>query len=252
MPERQNWLERIAEVKATNHIPVIAEIKPSSPGAGELLGQRSIPDIVKDYVNGGAACISVVTGRWFGGNLDLLALVAQQTSLPLLRKDLIVNLDQIKKSIDYGANAVLLTKKVLQKSHLEKMIDLCISLNVTSFIEVASAEEIDSLPINPGVIIGIANRDIAQKEMDVDSGLQSVALINSAKHKAGAIISASGIRNQHEANMLFDAGFDGLLVGTSLLQAQDTSLALQRLSTRTTSTIHSTISETDKTEAAIA
>lgn len=232
MSQRQAWLERIANVKATKRIPIIAEIKPSSPSAGQLLKERSIEDIVDAYVTGGAACISVVTGRWFGGELDMLARVAKLTSLPLLRKDLIVNLDQIKKSIDYGANAVLLTKKVLQPSHLEKMIDLCLSLQVTPFIEVATEEEIASLPSHQQTIIGIANRDIARKEMDLDSGLKSFSLIAGAKGKAGALISASGISTSLEANVLYAAGFDGLLVGTSLLQAQDPLIALQKLTTK--------------------
>lgn len=232
MSTRQAWLERIADVKAAQRIPIIAEIKPSSPSAGQLLRERNIADIVQAYIVGGAACISVVTGRWFGGELSMLAQVAQLTSLPLLRKDLIVNLDQIKVSIDHGANAVLLTKKVLQPSHLEKMIDLCISLKVTPFIEVASQDEIDSLPTNQATIIGIANRDIARKEMDTGSGLQSIDLIGKAKGKAGAIVSASGINTALEANALYTAGFDGLLVGTSLLQADNPAIALQQLTTK--------------------
>lgn len=229
---RQNWFNRIAQVKANNHIPIIAEIKPSSPAAGQLLCERTLEDIVYAYTAGGAACISVVTGRWFGGELAMLSQIAQLTDLPLLRKDLIVNADQIKKSIDHGANAVLLTKKILQPSHLLKLLDLCLSLNVTPFVEVSTKAEVDELPINGQMIIGIANRDIAQKEMDIDSGLNSLSLIVHARSKAGVIISASGIQTPEEANALYNAGFDGLLVGTSLLQADNPQLAVNTLSTR--------------------
>jgi len=232
MLARQNWFKRIAQVKANNRIPIIAEIKPSSPAAGQLLCDRTLADIVNAYTTGGAACISVVTGRWFGGNLAMLAQIAQLTDLPLLRKDLIVNADQIKKSIDHGANAVLLTKKILQTSHLVKLLDLCLSLDVTPFVEVSTKAEIDELPVNRQMIIGIANRDIAQKEMDIDSGLNSLSLIAHALPKAGAIMSASGIHTPEEANALYDAGFDGLLVGTSLLQANNPQQAVTRLSTK--------------------
>lgn len=230
MSSRQAWLPRLAQVQAEGRIPIITEIKPSSPAAGQLLGTRSINELVEAYIAGGAACISVVTGRWFGGELALLAQVAQLTALPLLRKDLIVNLDQIKLSIDQGANAVLLTKKILQTSHLEKMIELCVSQQVTPFVEVATRAEIAELPTNPAMIVGIANRDITRKEMDVDSGLQSLELITTAQPKAGAIISASGIKTAAEAQQLYCAGFDGLLVGTSLLQAEDPEAALRELS----------------------
>jgi indole-3-glycerol phosphate synthase len=230
MNNREAWLTRIAHVKAEGRIPIIAELKPSSPAAGELLCARTLTDITKAYVAGGAACISVVTGRWFGGNLAMLAEVAKATSLPLLRKDLIVNADQIIQSRDYGANAVLLTKKILQNSHLIKMIDLCISLNITPFIEVSSQAEIQALPESAHAIIGITNRDIAQKELDVDSGLNSLNLLHGLSRNFGAVISASGIDTPADATRLFQAGFDGLLMGTALLKAPDPKEAVKAFS----------------------
>ena len=232
MQNNSIWISRIAEVKAAGHIPVIAEIKPSSPTEGNLLGDRDPGSLVKAYAKGGAACISVVTGRWFGGNIHLLESVAQHTSLPILRKDLIVNQEQIRQSKDRGATAVLLTRKILQPSHLLKMIETCISLDVTPFIEVATQAELDTLPSDERIIVGIANRDIAQKEMDIDSGLQSLSLISKLSAKAGAVISASGISNPAEANRLIQAGFDGLLIGTVLLQAENPEATLRALTHR--------------------
>lgn len=231
MTTRDRWLTRIANVKESGNIPIIAEIKASSPSAGQLLGNRSLNDIVHAYEAGGAACISVVTGRWFGGNLAMLNEVAKLTSLPLLRKDMIVNLDQIKMSVDHGANAILLTKQILQPSHLAKMIDLCITEGATPFVEVATREEIADLPVDDRIIVGIANRDISRKETDIESGLKSISLIGARSPHAGAVISASGISTPAEAFQLYCAGFDGLLVGTSLLQASDPIVALQDLTT---------------------
>jgi indole-3-glycerol phosphate synthase len=232
MTKRKNWLDRIASVKAKNYIPVIAEIKSSSPSAGDLIGDRNITDITSAYVAGGAACISVVTGSWFGGNLSMLSQVAQATSLPLLRKDLIINLDQIRESQDYGANAVLLTKKILRESHLVKMINLCHTLNMTPFVEVSNLAEINEVITNEETIIGITNRDIALKETDIDSGLKSLELINRFKQKPAAIISASGINSAVEANILYQAGFDGLLIGTTLLKSKNPEYSVRKFSTR--------------------
>ncbi|HSX86234.1 MAG TPA: indole-3-glycerol-phosphate synthase [Cellvibrio sp.] len=232
MQSNSIWISRIAEVKAAGHIPVIAEIKPSSPAEGNLLGNRDPGSLVKAYAKGGAACISVVTGRWFGGDIHLLENVAQHTSLPILRKDLIVNQEQIRQSKDFGATAVLLTRKILQPSHLLKMIEACISLDITPFIEVATQAELDTLPSDERIIVGIANRDIALKEMDIDSGLQSLSLINKLSAKAGAVISASGISSPAEANRLIQAGFDGLLIGTVLLQADNPEATLRELTRR--------------------
>lgn len=220
MSTKNNWLERIATVKATGRIPIIAEIKSSSPSAGELLGKRNIADVVAAYETGGAACISVVTGRWFGGTLEMLSQAAQATSLPLLRKDLIVNKDQIRQSKDCGASAVLLTKNILRTSHLLKMIDFCHSLDITPFVEVSSIEEINEFSPDSRTILGITNRDITRKEMDTDSGLNSLNLIATVTQQAGAVISASGINNSKDAQRLFQSGFDGLLVGTAFLKTE--------------------------------
>lgn len=232
MLSKSMWISRIAEVKAAGHIPVIAEIKPSSPAEGNLLGDRDPDVLAKAYAKGGAACISVVTGRWFGGNIHLLENIARHTSLPILRKDLIVNQEQIRQSKDLGATAVLLTRKILQPSHLSKMIEACISLDITPFIEVATQAELDTLPSDNRIIVGIANRDIAQKEMDIDSGLQSLSLINKLSARVGAVISASGISSPGEANQLFQAGFDGLLIGTALLLAENPEATLRGLTHR--------------------
>ncbi len=230
MTPRENWLTRIAQVDREDRIPIIAEIKPSSPAAGDLLKERSITEIASAYAAGGAACLSIVTGRWFGGDISMLSEVAKATSLPLLRKDLIVNLDQIKQSQDHGATAVLLTKKLLRKRHLEKMIDLCISLDITPFVEVSSPNELDEVSANSHTIIAITNRDIEQKELDTDSGLKSLEIINNLSKKTGAMISASGISTPVEANRLHQAGFDGLLIGTALLKADNPEDALRLLS----------------------
>ncbi len=226
---REKWIDRLQQVRQAGRIPIIAEIKSYSPSAGDLLGERSVENIVAAYVAGGAACLSVITGRWFGGDLKMLSRVADSSTLPVLRKDLIVNRDSIRESVYYGANAVLLTKKILKASHLEKMIDLCIALNVTPFVEVTSLDEISQIAPSPETIIAITNRDIAIKEQDTDSGLKSLDLIKEVDRNSGPLISASGIETNHEANKLFRAGFDGLLVGTSLLRAEDPAVAVASL-----------------------
>lgn len=225
-----NMLKRILEVKAQGVIPVLAEIKPSSPNKGDLLGNRTPAEIAQAYIDGGAACLSVVTGRWFGGNINMLKEVAEISQLPVLRKDLIVNTEQVKESKAHGASAVLLTTKILQPQHLEKLVHACVKMDMTPFIEVATLDEIEQLPSHDSIVLGITNRDISKKETDTDSGLKGMSLIESAVGKAGAIISASGISTNAEANLLMRVGFDGLLVGTSLLESDNSAQAVRDLS----------------------
>ncbi|BFM17477.1 indole-3-glycerol phosphate synthase TrpC [Maricurvus nonylphenolicus] len=229
MTDRRAWLPQIAAAKQQGYIPVIAEIKASSPAEGDLIGNRSIADIVAAYEAGGAACISVVTGQWFGGHIDMLSETAATTSLPVLRKDLIVNLDQIKQSQDYGANAVLLTRKILRPSHLAKMIELCLNLGITPFIEVASQDEMADITSDNRIIVAIANRDIGRKELDINSGYKSLNLIDHLHANVGARISASGISSAEDASKLIQAGFDGLLIGTSILKAANPAQAVREI-----------------------
>lgn len=227
MSQREPWLPRLMAVKAQGRIPIIAEIKPSSPTAGDLLRGRRVESIAEAYIDGGAACLSVVTGRWFGGDVSLLNRVAKVCELPLLRKDLIVNKDQIRQSRDHGANAVLLTRKILPISHLLKLMDQCFSLDMTPFVEISELDAFNEMPACGEAIIAITNRDIARKETDVQSGLKSLNFTGALQHSpAGALISASGIHTPDEARMLYGAGFDGLLIGTALLKAPNLKDAL--------------------------
>jgi indole-3-glycerol phosphate synthase len=221
------WVSRLEAVKAKGRIPIIAEIKPASPADGDLLKGRRVETITRAYIEGGAACLSVVTGRWFGGDISLLSRVARLSRLPLLRKDLIVNKKQIRQSRDCGANAVLLTGSILSTSHLMKLMDHCLSLGMTPFIEVSDEAALNQVKACCESVIAITNRDISRKETDTDSGLKSMDLAGALKHvSAGAIISASGIHTIEEAQKLFGAGFDGLLIGTALLKAPDPKAAL--------------------------
>lgn len=231
MTQRESWLTRITEVKEEGRIPIIAEIKPSTPTAGDLLRGRCAEEIAEAYIAGGAACISVVTGSWFGGDISLLAEVARLTSLPLLRKDLIISKGQIIQTREYGANAVLLTRKLLDATTLKKMIDLCMSFEITPFVEISNIEELSGFQPCNQCIIGISNRDIIQKETDIQSGLKSINMITAAQAlSAGALISASGISSPDQANFLYRAGFDGLLIGTELLKASNPRKALIKMS----------------------
>src|SRR2546430_8470131 len=96
-------------------MPIVAEIKPSTPEHGDLLRGRRIEDIVAAYEAAGAACISVVTGRWFGGSSHLLEQVAAATKLPILQKDFLVTAAAMARSAAMGASAGPLTSPLLSR-----------------------------------------------------------------------------------------------------------------------------------------
>ena len=222
MDSKHHFMSRLLGCRAAGAIPVIAEIKASTPSHGDLLRHRHVEDIAQQYESASMACISVVTGKWFGGSTELLARVASVTSLPVLHKDFIVSRSGIERSKELGAGAVLLTKKLVDVDTLKKLTDYALSLEMTPFIEVSSACEMQGLRITHEAILAVCNRNISVKETDDGDISTSLSLLEAARATgAGAVVSASAITNPDEAKQLITAGFDGLLIGTAFLRTPD-------------------------------
>ena len=124
------------------HLPVIMEVKRQDGNGVALMGDRTIPEIVAEYVAAGAPCISVVTGRWFGGDDEMLREAAGLTDLPLLQKDFLTREAQIAAAKELGASAVLLTAQLLPKSALPKLIEITLGHGLTPFVEVIDENEV--------------------------------------------------------------------------------------------------------------
>jgi indole-3-glycerol phosphate synthase len=203
-----------------SHLPIIMEVKRSDGEGAELMGKRTIADIVTQYVAAGAPCISVVTGRWFGGNDAMLEEVAGLTDLPLLKKDFITREKQIVAAKEMGASAVLLTAKILPAKTFQHLIELTLHHGLTPFVEVVDQDELESV-IHPGdCVIAVNNKDINTREREPGDIDTSRSLLE-ATIQAGTPcpVSASAILDPRIAAELIDAGFKGLLIGTGLLRA---------------------------------
>lgn len=222
MDNNHQFINHLLECQSAGTMPVIAEIKAQTPSSGDLLRGRSIEEIALQYEHVGATCISVVTGRWFGGTTAYLTRAVKVSSLPILRKDFIVSRSEIKRSKQLGAAAVLLTKQLINKDQLEALSNYALSIGLTPFIEVGSAKEILDLKVDSKAILAICNRDISVKETDDGNITTSLSLLGAARTcGAGAVVSASAISTAEEAKQLIDAGFDGLLIGSAFLQSHD-------------------------------
>ncbi|HEY2699870.1 MAG TPA: indole-3-glycerol-phosphate synthase [Pseudonocardiaceae bacterium] len=217
-------MTRFVETVLAADIPVIAEIKPKSGAGDDLLGGRDPIEIVRGYVDAGAHCLSVVTGKWFNGKLDLLRKVVSTTGLPVLQKDFITRESQVNTAAEIGAGAVLLTAGLITAASLRKLTELALSLGLTPFVEVTTEAEIESVPHAPECVIAVNNKDIAEKEsLDADLG-RSIRLLPAVLATGAACpVSASGIETPTQAADMLDAGYSGLLVGTTLLRAENPS-----------------------------
>lgn len=204
--------------------PLIMEIKKNDAAGTDLLKGRSVPEVVESYHRAGAPCLSVVTGRWFGGDEELLRQVRRLTDLPLLQKDFITRRDQLVKARDLGVAAVLLTAQLLPVKGLNSLAGQALELGLVPFIEVVTEEEIAGIECPGEAVLAVNNKDIKKQEQGAADLGRSKQLARAVK-AAGTpcAVSASGVHSPEAALGLLDAGFQALLVGTAVLGQQDLS-----------------------------
>lgn len=203
--------------------PVIAEIKRTDPAGRDLTAGRAPVEIAADYARRGARCLSVVTGRWFGGTTALLADVAQQApGLPILRKDFITTERALAESRALGASAVLLTARLLPGARLARMVEAAHAAGLAPFIEIAAEADLAQVPADMPGILAVNNSDIATREVEGEGAARSLRLLRAcAALRPAALVSASRIADADDAAALIAAGFDALLIGTALMRDPD-------------------------------
>jgi len=201
-------------------VPIIMEVKRSDGEGAELIGDRTIAQIVKQYLSAGAPCLSVVTGRWFGGADAMLEEVAGLTDVPLLKKDFITREKQIVAARELGASAVLLTAKILPSRTFQHLIELALEHGLTPFVEVVDDGELASVIHPEECVIAVNNKDINTREREPGDIDTSRAMLEATIQTGTPCpVSASAILDPRIAAELIDAGFRGLLIGTGLLRA---------------------------------
>ncbi|WP_265445355.1 hypothetical protein [Flexivirga meconopsidis] len=215
-------MSRFVDALQDGERPLIAEVKRSKPDGSPLVGRRSVGDVVDTYHRIGPGCISVVTGSWFGGDDELLSTTRALTELPILRKDFVTRRDQVTRSRDLGADAVLLTAGLLPPSGLNALVMQCVDLGLAPFVEVTSAAEVVSLDDPGSCVVAVNNRDIRVRETDGEGPERSMRLADAVFAARPAIaVSASGIVSVQAAEALLRRGYEALLVGSALLTSAD-------------------------------
>ncbi|HTU86070.1 MAG TPA: hypothetical protein VMF57_10880 [Solirubrobacteraceae bacterium] len=202
-------------------VPIIMEVKRSDGEGAELIGERTIAEIVAQYLAAGAPCLSVVTGKWFGGTDSMLEEVAGLTDRPLLKKDFITREKQIVAAKEMGASAVLLTAKILPAKTFQHLIELALEHELTPFVEIVDRTELDSVIHPEECIVAVNNKDINTREREPGDIDTSRSLLEATIQTGTPCpVSASAILDPLIAAELIDAGFKGLLIGTGLLRAE--------------------------------
>ena len=216
---------------SSSGITVITEIKKASPSKGVIAEDFNPVSQLESYVDGGAGAVSVLTDRtFFQGGLEILHDLRDRTSLPLLRKDFLIDPLQIDQSFFFGADAVLLIAAILDDSTLEIMLRRCRSLGLEALVEVHNESELERILKQNVSIIGINNRDLRDFTVDLSTSEKLLSMLDrSGLRSSYKVVAESGIASREDVLRLEEAGLDGILVGESLMRSPSPAQAIEQL-----------------------
>lgn len=205
---------------------LIAEIKKASPSKGIIRDDFDPALLAKAYENGGASCLSVLTDEpYFQGHDTFLHQAKAACTLPVLRKDFMVDEYQIYESRALGADCILLIMAALTDSQARTFYDIAKTLGMDALIEVHDAQELErAASLNPAMI-GVNSRNLKTLEVDTQTAFDLLPRIPNSSLK----VAESGIANHDALNALHSAGYGAFLVGESLMRQADVTLATQAL-----------------------
>ncbi len=196
---------------------IIAEFKRKSPSKG-IINDKCIPDkIAKGYAMAGASAISVLTDhKYFGGSLDDLLQVREVVSIPIMRKDFIIDAYQIHEAKAHGADIILLIAAVLTKEKIQKLVTATHDLGMEVLLEIHHEEEIEKY-VDGIKNVGINNRNLKTFEVDFDHAAKLCRCLPTKVNK----IAESGIRSSEDVFYLREKGFCGFLIGETFMKEKD-------------------------------
>jgi indole-3-glycerol phosphate synthase len=213
-------------LKNDEGITCIAEIKKASPSKGIITKDFVPTKIAREYKEGGAQAISVLTDeKFFHGKPEYIAAAKSASFLPILRKDFIIDEYQIYEARTIGADAILLIVSALTNDQLRSFITTADDLSLSVLVECHSKEEIERALDAGARIIGINNRDLQTFSVNVDLSL----MLKNFIPNSCTTVSESGIKNYNTVQRLAQAGFDAVLVGEQLMAQSDRRKALYEL-----------------------
>lgn len=197
---------------------VIAEVKRRSPSAGPIAPSLDPAVVAAQYEEGGAAAISVLTEpSFFGGSDQDLQAARQATTIPVLRKDFILDPAQVWESRTMGADAVLLIVAILDDKTLVRCIEAADEVGLAALVEVHRQGEASRAMAAGAHIVGVNNRDLATFEVDVSRAERMRAAL-----VAGTVtVAESGVSSPDTARRMAEAGYDAVLIGEAAVRADD-------------------------------
>ena len=218
----------LADALREQGVSVIAEVKRGSPSAGALDAGIDAPARARLYEERGAQAISVLTDAEFDGRLADLEAVAPAVSVPVLRKDFLVDPWQVWESRAAGADAALLIVAALDRSALDALVAESAGAGLGLLVEIHGRAEARAAIDTGASVIGVNARDLSTLAVDADAALSTIEWLRREASDA-VIVAESGIADPEAVRRARDAGADAVLVGEHLSRATDPGDALERL-----------------------
>ncbi len=213
-------------ISRAESINIIAEIKGRSPSRGLIKENFDPCKVASIYERNGAAALSVLTDeKFFGGSLDHLLQIRKNVSLPILRKDFIIDEYQIYEAALSGAHAVLLIVRILRDHQLKEFLHLTSLLNMDALVEVNCEDDLQRALDGGAEIIGINNRDLATFTVNLETTLRLAPEVPSDR----IIVSESGVSSNEDVKRLVAAGVHNILVGSALMEAEEPAKKIREL-----------------------
>lgn len=241
---RRGFADALRQADGGASIGIIAEIKKASPSKGIINHNFAPAEFAEQYQQAGASCLSVLTDRdYFQGDDRYLVQARDACSLPILRKDFMIDEYQIYQSYLMGADCILLIMACLDDKQVRELHALSIKLGMDVLIEVHTAEELDralQLPRSNHNIYGINNRNLNTFEVDLQTTLdlkntllQALAVDDNSENNASLlkplIVTESGIHNAADIQLMLNHDIQHFLIGEQFMKTDHPGQALQSL-----------------------
>ncbi|MCF8152069.1 MAG: indole-3-glycerol phosphate synthase TrpC [Sulfuritalea sp.] len=225
-PVRRDFIGSIRKKVGAGDTAVIAEIKKASPSKGVIRADFRPAEIAADYEEHGAACLSVLTDRqFFQGSEIYLREARAACSLPVLRKDFLVDPYQVFEARAMGADAILLIVAALSLTQMQEMEAIAASLDMTVLVESHDAAELDIALQLKTPLIGINNRNLRSFDVSLDTTLSQLGRMPADR----IVITESGILAPADVALMREHGVHAFLVGEAFMRAPSPGAELARL-----------------------
>ncbi len=226
LPPTRGFAEAIREDISQGRSGVIAEIKKASPSKGVIRADFNPAEIARSYANNGASCLSVLTDEhYFQGHTEYLKQARAACSLPVLRKDFMIDPYQVYEAREMGADAILLIVAALGDPMMSDLEQTAIALNLDVLVEVHNEAEMERALRLQTPLLGINNRNLRTFETSLDTTLSMMNMIPDDK----IVISESGIHSVEDIELLRANQVNGFLIGEAFMRADDPGAALSEL-----------------------